>query len=30
MLVYVLNRHGKSLMPCKPSKVRKLLKDGQG
>ncbi len=24
MLVYVLNKHGKPLMPCKPSKARKL------
>lgn len=27
MLVYVLNKHGKPLMPCKPSKARKLLKN---
>jgi len=27
MLVYVLNKHGKPLMPCKPSKARKLLKE---
>lgn len=27
MLVYVLNKHGKTLMPCKPSKARKLLRD---
>ena len=26
MLVYVINKHGKPLMPCKPSKARKLLK----
>ena len=25
MLVYVLNKHGKALMPCKPRKARKLL-----
>jgi len=25
--VYVLNKHGKPLMPCKPSKARKLLKE---
>lgn len=25
MLVYVLNKHGKPLMPCKPRKARKLL-----
>jgi len=29
MLVYVLNKHGEPLMPCKPSKARKLLKDGK-
>lgn len=27
MLVYVLNNQGKPLMPCKPSKARKLLKE---
>lgn len=27
MLVYVLNKHGKPLMPCQPSKARKLLRD---
>ena len=27
MLVYVLNKHGKPLMPCKSSKARKLLRD---
>lgn len=27
MLVYVINKHGKALMPTKPSKARKLLKD---
>ena len=26
MLVYVINKHGKPLMPCKPSKARRLLK----
>ena len=26
MLVYVINKHGEPLMPCKPSKARKLLK----
>ena len=26
MVVYVINKHGKPLMPCKPSKARKLLK----
>ena len=25
MLVYVLNKHGEALMPCKPKKARKLL-----
>ena len=29
MLVFVLNKHGKPLMPCKPRKARKLLKDGK-
>lgn len=29
MLVFVLNKHGKPLMPCKPSKARKLLKQGK-
>ena len=29
MLVYVLNKDGKPLMPCKPSKARKLLKQGK-
>ncbi len=29
MLVYVLNNQGKPLMPCKPSKARKLLKQGK-
>lgn len=29
MLVYVLNKHCKPLMPCKPSKARKLLKQGK-
>lgn len=27
MLVYVLNKHGKPLMPCKPRKARLLLKE---
>ena len=27
MLVYVLNKNNKPLMPCKPSKARKLLKN---
>ena len=29
MLVYVLNKNGKPLMPCKPQKARKLLKNGK-
>lgn len=29
MLVYVLNRNGKPLMPCKPAKARILLKQGK-
>ena len=29
MLVFVLNKHGKPLMPCKPKKARLLLKDGK-
>lgn len=29
MLVYVLNKDGKPLMPCKPQKARKLLKEGK-
>lgn len=29
MLVYVLNKDGKPLMPCKPQKARKLLKEGR-
>ena len=29
MLVFVLNRHGKPLMPCKPQKAKKLLKLGK-
>ena len=27
MLVYVINRHGKPLMPCNPQKARRLLKE---
>ena len=26
MLVFVINKHGESLMPCKPSKARKLIR----
>ncbi|MGZ3333981.1 MAG: RNA-guided endonuclease IscB [Isosphaeraceae bacterium] len=29
MLVYVLNHHGKPLMPCSPDRARHLLKDGK-
>ena len=29
MLVYVLSKNGKPLMPCKPAKARKLLKAGK-
>src|SRR2546425_303094 len=29
MIVYVINQNGKALMPCKPSKARKLLRDGR-
>ncbi|WP_438314221.1 RNA-guided endonuclease IscB [Sporosarcina sp. FA9] len=29
MLVYVLNKHGQPLMPCKPQKARKLLEQGK-
>ncbi|HIW31222.1 MAG TPA: HNH endonuclease [Candidatus Paenibacillus intestinavium] len=29
MLVYVLNKHGESLMPCKPQKARILLEQGK-
>lgn len=29
MLVYVLNKEGNPLMPCKPRKARKLLEDGK-
>lgn len=29
MLVYVLNKHGKPLMPCRPQKARKLLKQNK-
>ena len=29
MFVYVLNKNGKPLMPCKPQKVRKLLREGK-
>lgn len=29
MLVFVLNRHGKPLMPCHPARARQLLKTGE-
>lgn len=29
MVVYVINKHGKSLMPCSSRKARKLLKEGK-
>ena len=29
MLVYVLNHHGKPMMPCSPARARRLLKDGK-
>jgi len=29
MLVYVTNKNGNPLMPCKPAKARKLLRDGK-
>ena len=29
MYVYVLNKHGKPLMPCKPRKARVLLQSGK-
>ncbi len=29
MLVFVINKHGEALMPCKPRKARKLIKDGK-
>lgn len=29
MLVYVINKNGNPLMPCKPSKARKLLRDNK-
>lgn len=27
--VFVINKHGKALMPCKPRKARILLRDGK-
>lgn len=29
MLVYVINKNGNKLMPCKPAKARRLLRDGK-
>ena len=29
MFVYIINREGQPLMPCKPQKARKLLKEGK-
>ena len=29
MFVYVLNKNGEALMPCKPRKARLLLKEGK-
>ncbi|MDD6664198.1 MAG: RRXRR domain-containing protein, partial [Bulleidia sp.] len=29
MYVYVINRHGEPLMPCKPQKARVLLQNGK-
>ena len=29
MLAFVINKHGKSLMPCHPAKARILLKEGK-
>ena len=29
MVVYILNKHGKPLMPCSPCKARKLLRQGK-
>ena len=29
MFVYVLNQHGEPLMPCRPQRARKLLKEGK-
>ena len=29
MLVFTINKNGEKLMPCKPSKARKLLRDWQ-
>ncbi len=29
MFVYVLNQHGKPMMPCRPQRARKLLRGGK-
>lgn len=29
MLVFVINKHGEGLMPCKPSRARKLIRDNK-
>lgn len=29
MLAYVINKHGKPLMPCHPAKARQLLKESK-
>jgi hypothetical protein len=29
LIVYVINQNDNPLMPCKPSKARKLLRDGR-
>jgi len=29
MLVYVINKNGNPLMPCKPAKAKHLLRDGK-
>jgi len=29
MLVFIINQHGETLMPCKPRKARKLLRDNK-
>lgn len=29
MLVYVINKNGRKLMPCKPAKARHLLRNGR-
>lgn len=29
MYVYVINKHGEPLMPCKPRKARVLLQEGK-